>query len=176
MLLLRHCYYVVGVDSVLTVERGGMTIADREFCIGEQLTFRCTIEVGSHDWIVLPFLNGTTGFGRIAVGDSRIDGQFFLSSSGTGDSRMSSLQVTVFKGLIGDTMFTCAETGNRGYSQAATITVLGEFFVLLQSFIRTTISMVFINPFKTEFSLCKRLDLLFQSIFWAFTIAFMYCK
>ena len=112
----------IGVYSALTVENDGRTTTDREFCIGDQLTFRCTISVGSYDWIVPPFLNGTTGFGRIPTGEFRTDGQFTLSSSGDGDTRMSTLQITVSEGLVG--MFICAETGNSGgTSQAATITV-----------------------------------------------------
>ena len=117
----------IGVYSALIVEHDGRTTTDTQFCIGEQLTFRCTISIGSYDWIVPPFLNGTTGFGRIPVGESRTDGQFTLSSSGSGNARMSSLQVTVFEGLVG--MFTCAETGNVGNMQEAIITVLGEFFL-----------------------------------------------
>ena len=86
--------------------------------------------MGSYDWIAPPFLNGTTGLGRIPVGESRTDGQFTLSGSGDGTTRTSSLQVTVFEGLVGYTMFMCTETGNSGStSQAATITVLGEFFL-----------------------------------------------
>ena len=100
--------------------------ANRELCIGEQLIFRCRITVGSYDWIVLPFLDGTNGNGRILVGESRTDGHITLSASGVGAARMSTLQVTLFEGLVGERNISCAETGNRGNSEIVTITVLGE--------------------------------------------------
>ena len=59
-----------------------MTTSDREFCIGEQLIFKCTMAVGSYEWTVTGFLDGTVGNGRISIGTTETVGEFMLSASG----------------------------------------------------------------------------------------------
>ena len=105
-----------------------MATTDREFCIGDQLTFRCTIAVSSYEWIVTGFLDGTVGNGRIIIGTNETVGEFMLSASGVDAARMSTLQVTVFEGLVGERTVTCRETGTTTGGQSDTITVLGESF------------------------------------------------
>ena len=84
--------------------------------------------MGSYDWIVTGFLNGTVGNGRITIGTNETVGEFMLSASGINDGRMSSLQVTVFEGLVGERTVTCKETGTTIGGQSVTITILGESF------------------------------------------------
>ena len=117
-----------GVHSALTVERGGVTINDREFCIGEQLTFRCTSRESAYSWIVTGFLDGNVGNGRVLTGANETDGEFMLSASGLNNDRMSTLQVTVFEGLVGERTVTCRESGTTNNGQSAAITVLCESF------------------------------------------------
>ena len=121
---------ILGVDSALTVERAGVSTNDTEFCIGEWLTFRCSLREGSYDWIITDFLNGTVGNGRISTGNNIAVGEFMLSASGVqtldADTRTTSLQVTVFEGLVGERTVTCRETGSISNTQSATITVLSE--------------------------------------------------
>ena len=98
----------------LTVERGGVTIAVKEFCIGERLTFRCTSAESAYAWIVTGFLDGTNGNGLLTTtetGTSETVGEFMLSASGVDAARMSSLEVTVFEGLVGERTVTCREGG-----------------------------------------------------------------
>ena len=107
------------------------------FCIGEQLTFRCTLSVDSYDWVIPGFLDGTVGNGRITIGktadgNNEAVGQFMLSTSGivaiVTDTRKSTLQVTVFEGLVGERNISCGVTGSATNTQSVTITVLlGEF-------------------------------------------------
>ena len=108
------------------MELYGRTTSDRQFCIGDQLTFRCTIARGSYDWIVTGFLDGIVGNGRITIGTNETVGEFMLSASGVDDARMSSLQVTVFEGLVGGRTVTCREAGTTTGGQSVTIRVLGE--------------------------------------------------
>ena len=107
-----------------------MTTNNTEFCIGEWLTFRCPLREGSYDWIITDFLDGTVGNGRVSTGNNMTVGEFMLSASGVQtldtDTRTSSLQVTVFEGLVGERTVTCGETGSVSSTQSATITVLGE--------------------------------------------------
>ena len=107
-----------------------MTTNNTEFCIGEWLTFRCPLREGSYDWILTYFLDGTVGNGRISTGNTFAAGEFMLSASGVEildtDTRMSSLQVTVFEGLVGMRTVACRDTGSISNTQSATITVLGE--------------------------------------------------
>ena len=84
--------------------------------------------MSSYDWTITSFLDGTVGNGRIIIGTSEIVGEFMLSASGADAARMSSLQVTVFEGLIGERTVTCREGGNSTGAQSDTITVLGESF------------------------------------------------
>ena len=105
-----------------------MTTFDREFCIGEQLTFRCTLAESSYDWIITGFLNGTSGNGRVTNGNNEVDGEFMLSASGVNDGRMSTLQVTVFEGLIGERIVTCREASTTIGGQSDNITIIGKPF------------------------------------------------
>ena len=41
-----------------------MTTTDREFCIGDQLTFRCTLALSAYEWTVTGFLDGSMGNGE----------------------------------------------------------------------------------------------------------------
>jgi len=86
-----------GADSALIIELEGITTASTQFCIGDQLTFRCTLREGSYDWIFPPILDGTVGNGRITLGSTETVGEFSLSTSGADATRMSTLQVTVFE-------------------------------------------------------------------------------
>ena len=121
---------ILGVDSALTVERAGVTTNNTEFCIGERLTFRCPLREGSYEWIFTDFLNGTVGYGRVTNGNSMAVGEFMVAASGAetmdADTRMSTLQVTVFEGLVGERTVTCGESASISNTQSATITVLGE--------------------------------------------------
>jgi len=108
------------------VEQDGIATTDREFCIGAQLTFRCTLSEGSYDWIIPSFLNGREGNGKVVIGNTESVGEFVLSASGIDDTRMSTLQVTVFELLVGERTVKCRETGARSNTQVATITVLGK--------------------------------------------------
>jgi len=124
------CIYK-GAEGKLKVERDGAVTSDTEFCLGDLLTFTCTIPTGGIDWIVLPFLNGTLGKGRVSSGGNMTVGEFMLSASGVGEERTSTLQVTVFPGLAGNTTVTCREGGTTtGRQQSANITVFGEYFTL----------------------------------------------
>ena len=105
-----------------------MTTNERVFCIGDQLTFRCTSRESAYSWIVTGFLNGTIGNGRVLTGANETDGEFMLSASGINNDRMSTLQVTVFEGLVGERTVTCREGGTTSGGQSDTITVLGESF------------------------------------------------
>ena len=105
-----------------------MTTNEREFCIGDQLTFRCTSRESAYSWIVTGFLNGTIGNGRVLTGANEMDGEFMLSASGINNDRMSTLQVTVFEGLVGERTVTCREGGTTDGGQSVNITVLGESF------------------------------------------------
>ena len=105
-----------------------MTNSDREFCIGEQLTFWCTMAVGSYEWTVTCFLDGTVGNGRITIGTDKTVEEFMLSASGVDAARMSSLQVTVFKGLIGESAVSCRESGITTGGLSDNITILGKSF------------------------------------------------
>ena len=125
---------VVGV-SALTVERGGVTTTVRKFCIGEQLIFRCTSAEPAYAWIVIGFLDGSASNGLIVTteaGTNETVGEFMLSASGINDGRMSSLQVTVFEGLVGERTVTCREGGTTAGGESVRITVLGELFHLLR--------------------------------------------
>ena len=51
-----------------------------------------------------------------------------LSASGFNAARMSTLQVTVFEGLVGERTVTCREGYTSTGAQSDTITVLGESF------------------------------------------------
>ena len=106
--------------------RTGLPTTDREFCIGEELIFRCTLTERSYDWIVTSYLDRTSGNGRIEVGANETIGEFLLSASGTDFTRMSTAQITTFEGLVGQRNITCHETGNIYSVQTAMITVLGE--------------------------------------------------
>ena len=55
-------------------------------------------------------------------------GEFVISTSGIDSARMSSLQVTVFEGLVGERTVTCSEPGTSTGGQTDTITVLSESF------------------------------------------------
>jgi len=106
-----------------------VTTTDRQFYVtkvGTQLTFRCSIRSGLYGWTVPPFLDGTTGKGRVAVGESLINGEFKLLATGNGDSRRSALQVVLFEELQGERTVTCGEIGNFVNNQAINITVLGK--------------------------------------------------
>ena len=74
------------------------------------------------------FLNGTIGNGRVLTGANEMDGEFMLSASGINNDRMSTLQVTVFEGLVGERTVTCREGGTVTDGQSVTITVLRESF------------------------------------------------
>ena len=121
---------ILGVNSALTVECAGVTTNNAEFCIGERLTFRCPLREGSNDWIITGFLNGTVGNGRISNGNNMAVGEFMLAASGAEtmdtDIRTSTVQVTVFEGLVGERTVTCRETASIINTQSVTITVLGE--------------------------------------------------
>ena len=72
------------------------------------------------------------GNGRITNGNNEaVRGEFILSASGADaigvDTRMSTLQVTVFEGLVGERNITCGETGRSSNTLSVTITVRGEF-------------------------------------------------
>ena len=92
------------------------------------MTFRCTITSSAYDWTVTGFLNGSVGNGRITAGTSGTVGEFMLSASRVDAARMSSLQVTVFEGLVGGRTVTCREAGTTTGEQSDTITVLGGSF------------------------------------------------
>ena len=51
-----------------------------------------------------------------------------LSASGVDAARMSTLQVTVFEGIVGERTVTCRESTTTTGGQSDTITVLGELF------------------------------------------------
>ena len=53
-----------------------------------------------------------------------------LSASGVDAARMSTLQVTVFEGLVGERNITCRDPGIATGGQSDTITVLGESFLV----------------------------------------------
>ena len=120
------------------VENGGIVTTNREFCIGANLTFKCTIAVGAHDWTVIGFLGGTERNGRVTNGVTKTAGEFTLSAFGiatvNNDTRRSLLQVTIFERLVGKRTVTCQETGNIFNTQKATITVLGELFTIAKKF------------------------------------------
>ena len=105
-----------------------MTTTDTEFCIGEQLTFRCTFAASSYEWTVTGFLDGSMGNGGIRSGENMTVEEFVISTGGANADRMSSLQVTVFQGLVGERTITCREPGTTMGEQSDTITVLGESF------------------------------------------------
>ena len=67
--------------------------------------------MSSYDWTVTGFLNGTMGIGRITIGTTETVGEFIFSASGFDAERMSTLQVTVFEGLVGERTVTCREAG-----------------------------------------------------------------
>ena len=51
-----------------------------------------------------------------------------LSASGVNAARMSSLQVTVFEGLVGDKTITCRDAGTTMGGQSVNISILSESF------------------------------------------------
>ena len=121
-----------------------MTTRNRKFCIGEQLTFRSVLAESAYEWIFIGFLNGTAGNGLItttAGGTSETIEEFMLFASGTvamgTDMRMSSLQVTVFEGLVGERNVTCREAFTTTNTQSVSITVFGESFsnIIIISFL-----------------------------------------
>jgi len=94
----------IGAVCNLTVERDGMVTNERQFCIGFQLTFRCTLAESAYDWIVSPFMNGVLGNVAATGGGQTVTvGRFLLNGSGVDVGRMSTLQVTLFEGLVGNT-------------------------------------------------------------------------
>ena len=105
-----------------------MTTIDREFCIGDQLTFRCTIAASAYEWTVTGFLDGSMGNGAISSGQNMTVEEFVISTSGIDAARMSSLQVTVFEEIAGERTVTCREPGTSAGGKSDTITVLGESF------------------------------------------------
>ena len=105
-----------------------MTTTDTEFCIGEQLTFRCTFAASSYEWTVTGFLDGSMGNGGITSGQNVTVEEFVISTSGIDVARTSTLQVTVFQGLVGERTVTCREPGTTTGGQSDTITLLGESF------------------------------------------------
>jgi len=122
--------FCTGALCNLTVEHDGVITSERQFCVGVQLTFTCTILRSTFDWIFPPFLNGTLRNGRVSLGNTETVGEFTLTASGFNDRRKSTLQVTLFKRLVGDTNVTCVETGTTNNRQSATITVLRECSVI----------------------------------------------
>jgi len=129
LISIIYCLICVCIGAVcnLIIEHGGEVIREREFCIGAELTFTCSLAESAYDWIIPSFLNGTLENGRISVGSSETVGEFMLSASGDGATRMSTLQVTLFEGFVGNRDITCRETGTTIGGQSATITVLGEY-------------------------------------------------
>ena len=127
------CILLLGVDSALTIEQGGMTTNESEYCIGAQLTFRCTLAASSYDWVVTGFLDGSVGNGKITIETNETVGEFMLSASGIDDTRMTSLQITVFQGLVGVRTIKCRETGTTIGGVSDTITVLGESIFMIHS-------------------------------------------
>jgi len=127
ILYIYVIFNIIGIlgEGNLIVERGGEVTNKRIFCIGVHLTFRCTITRSTFEWIVPPFLNGAIGKGRLSVGNSETVGQFMLSASGVDATRMSTLQVTLFEGLVGERTITCREPATTTDAQSTTITVLG---------------------------------------------------
>ena len=120
---------MLGADSALVVENGGIVTTNREFCIGANLTFKCSIAVGAYEWTVIGFLGGTERNGRVTIGETKTAGEFTLSAVGVAtannDTRRSLLKVTTFQRLVGERTVTCQEIGNNFNTQKATITVLG---------------------------------------------------
>ena len=105
-----------------------MTTTDTEFCIGEQLTFRCTFAASSYEWTVTGFLDGRMGNGAITSGWNMTVDEFVISTSGIDAARMTTVQVTVFDGLVGERTVTCREPCITTGGQSDTITLLGESF------------------------------------------------
>ena len=107
---------------------GGIT-SDREFCIGQQLSFMCSLALSAYEWILPPFLNGTVENGRVVINETGRIGEFTLSAKGTGFERTSSLNVSVFEELVGERVVTCREAsaGPSSVNQSVTITVLSNY-------------------------------------------------
>ena len=102
---------------------------NREFCIGANLTFKCSIAKGAYDWTVIGFLGRTERNGRVSNGETKTAGEFTLSAVGfataNNDTRRSLLKVTTFQRLVGERTVTCQEIGSTINTQNVTITVLG---------------------------------------------------
>ncbi len=87
--------------------------------------------MSGYDWVVLPFLNGTPGNGRVALDTTDTVGNFTVSASGIGPTRTSTLQVTAFPGLNGVNVL-CRDSGDPGSSQSVNITVFGKTSAVLE--------------------------------------------
>ncbi len=114
-----------------------MTSSQTQFCTGDELVFTCTLAVSGYDWVVLPFLNGTSNNGRIALDTTVTVGNFTVSASGTGPTRTSTLQVTAFPGLNGVNILCREAGGDPNVNQSVDITVLGKNIRFIFPFIFT---------------------------------------
>ncbi len=104
------------------IQSNAVTTSQPQFCTGDELVFTCTLAESAHDWIALPFLDGSVGNGRVILGTTETVGNITLSGSGTGSGRRSTLQVTAFPGLNGVNIL-CRETnGDLDANQNVDIT------------------------------------------------------
>ncbi len=125
LLLLLFVLIIVG-QAALEIQSNGVTSSQTQFCTGDELVFTCTFTASLNEWVVLPFLDGTPGNGRIPLDTTETVGNITLSASGTGDGRRSALQVTAFPGL-NEVNILCREAeGDPNVNQNATIRVIGK--------------------------------------------------
>ncbi len=127
-----HKYYlhfiiiiIVG-QSALEIQSNSVKTSETQFCIGDKLVFTCTLTVSAYDWVALPFLNGSTGNGRVLIDSTETVGNITLSASGTGSGRRSTLQVTAFPGLNGVNILCREAGGDPTIYQNVTIRVIGK--------------------------------------------------
>ena len=122
-------FVYLGYTATLVVHVNGMSTNRTQFCIGEVLTFVCSLgNIRLFKWTVGSLISGTDRLIGVAGGGATttsIFEIFNITASSIGTNAISSLQVAAFPGLNG-TLVTCANPSDSTQNQSVTLIVLGK--------------------------------------------------
>ena len=131
----------------IEVYRNGEVTDNIRFCVGQNVTFVCTIPDSVYQWVVdSPYLNDENGF--IALNNSITfkRGPFILSAEDSALGRISSLNVVVFETL--GTSIGCLGL-ESGRQQSIFIDVVGKYLHLEHNTDKHT--QYILKPYTVEY-------------------------
>ena len=127
-LLQLNIFVCLGYAATLVVQVNGMSTNRTQFCIGEVLTFVCSLEnIRTFNWRVGSLIGVIGWFGVPGEGATynwRFK-MFNITTAASGTNTISTLQVAAFPGLNG-TLVTCANAIISAQKQSGIVVVLGK--------------------------------------------------